>query len=57
MAGICRLDCLLCWGGSFLAPRSIGLYVGLRHSSCSAFFIVVFARERSRAGRWGEDDP
>ena len=46
---------LLCCGGIFLAPRSIGLYVVYAIVLGIAFLIVVFIKGERARWRWGKD--
>ena len=46
---------LLCVGGIFLAPHSIGLYVVYVIVLGIAFFIIAFIKGERPRWRWGED--
>ena len=46
---------LLCLGGIFLAPRSIGLYVLYAVALGIALLIVLFLKGERPRWRWGKD--
>jgi hypothetical protein len=47
---------LLCMGGIFLAPRSIGLYVAYAIAIGAVLFLVVFIKGEHPRWRWGEEE-